>query len=482
MLARHQVPPSDRPHLALRAEGGPGRGAGHLARCLALGQAWVHRGGRATLVAATVPEPWDARYLLAGIDVVDPGAGAAVADARWWVVDGYDLDATGHPRGAHLARIDDHGRSPRIGAEVVLDQNLGATAAPYQGELADLLLGTRYALLRRELVEVAPVARGRERHLASGPPTTVVVAMGGVPDPSVRAWFDAVVRQLAADGALELEVLSGAQDPVPAYAAAGLALAPAGSTAWELALFGVPAVLVAVAENQEPLGEAIAERGAGRYLGPVDEVTPATAAAEVRRVAVDLAQRDDLAEAAAELVDGRGAARVATRLRAGLLALRPVGADDAAVVHRLNDDPASRAASRSTAPIPWADHQRWFAARLADPRAHLYLAHDGGGELVGLVRFQIDEAAPVAEVGVVVAVERRRRGWGGPLVDAGVRRLLQDLAAAGAPDAVLRIDAHVRAENRGSQEAFLDADFDRASAEVPGWLRYARHHVPRADG
>jgi spore coat polysaccharide biosynthesis predicted glycosyltransferase SpsG/ribosomal protein S18 acetylase RimI-like enzyme len=455
-----------------------------VARCLALAQAWVHRGGEATLVTRALPDPWTDRYRRAGVDVVGPDAAVA---ADWWVVDGYDLDAEGRPAGAHLARIDDHGLSPADGAAVVVDQNLGATATPYAGRDADLLLGTRYALLRRELTEVAPVARGRERRRAAGPPTPVVVAMGGAPDDAVRAWFHRVVALLGPDGPLDVDVLGGGADPVPAYLAAGLALATAGSTVWELALFGVPALLVAAAPNQEPLGEAVAARGAARYLGRIEDLDPVAVAAQVRSLAVDIAARDALGDAAAELVDGRGAARVATRLRADLLTLRPAGPDDVGTVHELNDEPIARAASRTTDPIPWSDHEAWFAARLTDPGSHLYLAHDGGGALVGLVRFQVDLAAGAAEIGVVVAPERRGRGWGGSLVDAGVRRLWADHAGAaggagGAGSVGVRVEAHVRADNRPSSEAFLDADFEVGPNEAPGWLRYARHHVPRVDG
>ncbi|MFN8018485.1 MAG: bifunctional UDP-2,4-diacetamido-2,4,6-trideoxy-beta-L-altropyranose hydrolase/GNAT family N-acetyltransferase [Acidimicrobiales bacterium] len=477
MLARHQGPASDPPHLVLRAEGGPGRGAGHLARCLALGQAWVARKGRCTLVAGEVPAPWDARYRDAGIERVAPGAVLAPA-ADWWLVDGYDLGVGDAPTGARLARIDDHALSPAAPVDLLVDQNLGAMASTYDGRAADVRVGTRYALLRSELVAAAGPRRARDPRLAQRT-LRVLVMMGGAPADHVRVFLDEVVVELARTD-LRVKVLRGGDDPTEAYATADLALAPAGSTSWELALFAVPAVLLSVADNQVPLGIAMSEAGAASFVGPIEGLDPVRLAETVRVLAADVERRAALAAQARRLVDGWGAPRVATRLRADLLALRPVGPDDARTVHQLNDDPQARAVSRSTAPIPWEDHERWFAARLVDPSSHLYLAHDAAGDLVGLVRFAVD--ARVAEVSVVVDASRRGQGWGGPLIDAGVRRLHEDLAAAGTPEAVVRVDAMVRADHRASATAFLDADFDPAPTDQEGWLRYARSHAGGSHG
>ncbi|MEZ5182877.1 MAG: bifunctional UDP-2,4-diacetamido-2,4,6-trideoxy-beta-L-altropyranose hydrolase/GNAT family N-acetyltransferase [Acidimicrobiales bacterium] len=399
---------------------------------------------------------------------------------------GSSTGTTSAPRaapGSHLARIDDDGRSPVVDAEVLLDQNLGATAGAYPGTGADLLLGPRYALLRRDLVAAAAGRRpGTVRSGAAGggtAPLRVVVAMGGAPSAEVRAFFEAVVASLAADD-LSIRVLDGRADAAAELAAADLAVAAAGSTCWELGLLAVPSVVVSVAPNQEPLARRLGERGAARDLGDLTTLIPEEVALEVRRLVASPSDRAALSRAIAALVDGRGAARVATRLRSGLLAMRPVGPGDVRTVHELNDDPAVRAVSWSSEPIPWADHERWFAARLADPRSHLYLGHAPDGSLVGLVRFQVE--ARVATIGVVAHASQRGRGWGAALIDAGVRRLEADLGAGGGIEPMVRIDALVKPGNEASSRAFLDADFDPEPSGDPDVLRYARPHGRRADG
>lgn len=474
MLARDHRPGSDPPLLALRAEGGPGRGVGHLARCLALAQAWVARGGSCVLVAASVPEPWAQRYAAAGVEVVAPGTELA---PQWWLVDGYDLDDHDRPEGARLARIDDHGLSPVGPAEVLVDQNLGASPGTYQGCTAYAQLGSRYALLRQELVAAAAAASdARLRNLRSHQgPLRLVVAMGGAPADRVRSFFEAVLVELADDD-LAIRVLSGGVDPAPAYAEADLALAAAGSTCWELGLFGVPSVLVAVAPNQVPLGQALAANRAGRYVGELERTSPAEVAAAVRTVAGSSTRRAELSAAIAHLIDGRGAARVATRLRGGLVQLRRAGGGDVELVHRINDEPGVRAASFDTGPIPWDVHREWFARRLADPAHHLFLGTDHRGELLGLVRFAVD--ARVAEIGVALDVTRRGQGWGPALVDAGVRRLADELGS----DGLVRVEAQVKATNAASLRAFIDADFDAAVSDDPAVKQFRRVPVAWSAG
>lgn len=466
MLARRQSQESDRPLLVLRVEGGPGRGVGHVARCLALAQAWIRRGGRACFESTAVPAPWDARCAEAGVEVVEPGSGGP---ADWWVVDGYDLDASGAPEGALVGRIDDHALSPAGPLDLVVDQNLGASAATYGGRATRTLVGVRYALLRGDLLAAAALPAGDRL-----PPglLRLVVAMGGAPAPDVRAWFADALQGLDAR-TVQATVLDGSQDPAPLLAAAHLALAAAGSTCWELCLFGVPSVLVAVADNQAPLGAALAAAGAARYLGPTASVLPSDASRALEDLVAAPAERRDLAGAARGIVDGHGADRVVTRMRSALLDLRPVGPADIEVVHRLNDEPGARAASFRSDPIPWADHERWFAARVDDPTTPMYLASDRHGQLVGLVRFAIEGS--VAEIGLVVDAAQRGRGWGAALIDAGVDRLLRDRAG------VERVDAQVKDVNRASSRAFVAADFDPQVAVDPGVLRYARSRAEWTD-
>lgn len=467
MVARHPGPRPDPPVLALRAEGGPGIGAGHQARSLALAQAWVVRKGAAVLVADEVPDLWADRYREAGVERVRPGGSDSVG---WWVVDGYGLDAheASAPSTRHRARIDDHAISPRDPVDLTLDQNLGARADGYGESAGTLLLGPRYALLRQDLV--ARIERRRARAgvaVTEGQALRLVVLAGGAPSAHTSQWVRSVIAELG--DAVRTVVLDGTGDTGAALAEADLALSTAGSTCWELCALGVPSVLVAAAPNQEPLALALSAAGAAVGLGPLGEADPVGVARAVLDLAADADGRRSMAEQARRIVDGRGAARVATHLRSRLVSVRPAEADDAERIHRWNDHPDARAASFQTGPIPWNDHLGWFAARRADPSTPIYVAADHDGQDLGVVRFAVE--GNVAEIGVALDPQRRGQGWGAAMIGAGCA------AVFGAHD-LTSVVAAVKTSNVASQRAFLDADFDlNASAGGDGVLRYARRDV-----
>lgn len=320
MIPRPDEVPSDALRLGIRADGGPGVGAGHLVRCLALAQAWRDRGGSVVLETLDLPAVWDRAYRDEGVEVAEPGEGRADV----WVVDGYEL-ALPAARAPWL-RIDDGGRSADREAAVVLDQNLGASADDYPGPSdRRLLLGPSHALLRRPLVaasraraagEIAPAA-------ASGP--RVLLAAGGAPRPAVSSVFDSVAGELEALGC-EVVVWSGADDPVPALSTCDVALAASGSTVWELCAFAIAAVVVAVADNQQPIARALGAAevaiDGGDLLGGGGPERAGELAGLVAALVHDVPRRRALADRGRALVDGRGADRVAEVLW-GLVAGEP---------------------------------------------------------------------------------------------------------------------------------------------------------------
>jgi UDP-2,4-diacetamido-2,4,6-trideoxy-beta-L-altropyranose hydrolase len=129
--------------------------------------------------------------------------------------------------------------------------------------------------------------------------------------------------------------------------------------------------------------------------------------------------------------------------------LRRATPADARLIFGWANDPADRASSFDPTPIPWDDHVRWYARKLADPTVYLFVGHDGDGRPVGQVRLEVTGATTVASVGV--APEYRGRGYGSALIAAGVRELVK----AGSRT----FYADVLAANHHSLRAFHEAGF-----------------------
>src|SRR5206468_95107 len=171
--------------LIVRADATAAIGHGHVMRCLALAQAWQDRGGECVF-AMTEPIPGiKARLCAEGFEVIPltvmPGRSEDAAqlaelarfrDASWVVVDGYEFRAEYHralkSAAVRLLVIDDSGHAGSYCSDLVLDQNAGTRESLYdrRAPYTELLLGSRYAMLRREFRrwpewkrEIPPIAR-----------------------------------------------------------------------------------------------------------------------------------------------------------------------------------------------------------------------------------------------------------------------------------------------------------------------------------
>jgi len=473
-----------RPVLGIVAACGPEVGSGHLARSLALAEAWRAAGGDVRLSAAGPLDPtWAERFRDAGVEVdsgdalTPPSAAASI-----WVVDGYRIGGavvTDLARRGPVAIIDDGGERGQVEPEVawIVDQNLGATEGdyPHRPPSCRLLLGVRHAMVRKDVAAAHP-AVPPDRDAS---PRRLLVAMGGDPAPTVRALFDAAATpELLSDLGLKRVDLVGVRDVGAVLGEVDLALTAAGSTVWELCCAAVPAVAVVVADNQRVVARRAGAAGLVRDAGDLDSVSPDALRDELRALVADRERRRRLAAAGWAAVDGRGAERVATALRGGLLGLRRADVADEALLWQWANDPAVRAAAFDPTPIPLADHRRWLASRLKDPQVRVWIASLPDGAPLGVVRLEAGRAG-VGGGGALldysVALEHRGTGWASAMLDAAARVAADDHSSGWADWEW--IEARVLPGNDASCRALVRADFvlgPDGSAGDRRWHTYTR--------
>jgi spore coat polysaccharide biosynthesis predicted glycosyltransferase SpsG len=99
-----------------------------------------------------------------------------------------------------------------------------------------------------------------------------------------------------------------------AMAQADLAVCSFGMTSYELAAMGVPAVCVCLTEDHAESASALVAAGMGISVGVDDQDTETRLGAAVERLLVDKNARAQMSARARELVDGRGARRIAELL------------------------------------------------------------------------------------------------------------------------------------------------------------------------
>jgi UDP-2,4-diacetamido-2,4,6-trideoxy-beta-L-altropyranose hydrolase len=339
--------------LLIRADAGPRVGVGHLMRCLALAEAWRQRDGEVVIVAGDLPDGLAERMASVGASsrIVSAqqdsggwlGETAAAQDAAWIVIDGYgfgpDYMAAAGQSDRPVLMIDDDARHDGYPVQALLNQNLHARAENYADKTdAALMLGPRHALIRgalsawKDWVRGMPVRANRILVTLGGADlgghTAKVIAALAVlqqraPDLDLQARVAVgganprlnALREAAADHN-GIKILFDIKDMERQISWCDIALSASGSTVWELALFQTPMLLATAAPVEEPVAASLADAGAALVLGRLEDQNAAAIAAGRLALADDPARRASLADAAARLVDGNGAARVVEQMLA----------------------------------------------------------------------------------------------------------------------------------------------------------------------
>ncbi len=503
--------------LLIRVEGGPKIGVGHIMRCLALAQAWQEVGGQTHFALANAAPALVARlldggmaihYLPAGLvgGLIDANQTAILAqevEARWVVVDGYDFGAAYQraikEAGLRLLFVDDYGHCDHYYADLVLNQNAYANEALYLArELhTHLLLGTRYALLRREFWpwqgwqrEIPEVAR------------KILVTLGGGDSNNMTLKVIHALQQLTVEGVEAMVVVGGSNPHLATLSAvteqwtetrpgrssihlmhnvanlpelmawADIAVSAGGTTCWELAFMGSPNLALVLADNQRPVVESLDALGVAVNLGWHEEVTATGIAHTLHQLLVAPGRRVAMNQRGQTLVDGRGGCRVAAHLKPEPFRLRLTRAEDCHLLWEWANDPMVRAASFSSEPIPWDRHVQWFKSRLADPNCLLFVATTNDGAPIGQLRYDLKQAEAV--ISISLDARFRHQGYGSQLIVAASQRVF-DLSNTKV------IYAYIKADNGASQRAFEKAGFSHAESVTVGKHQAHRLRLEKGD-
>lgn len=474
-------------------------GTGHLMRSLALAWAWQATGDRAEFLVHCESQNLYHRILAAGMPVTPvPGPHPNPADLTatlahlsrlaaetgrqpWLLLDGYHFDTSYQQAvkaaGYRVAVVDDMAHLPRYHASVVINPNAGAEALPYATAAETLLLlGTPYVFLRPEFLAWRTWQRqtpDRATRLlvtlgGSDPDNVTATVLRALQRPEAAGWEVAVVvgaanphrrllESLITRSAAQARLVHNATNMAELMAWAHVAIAAAGSTCWELAFMGVPTLTVELARNQQPVALGLSAAGAAQNLGWYEQLTPEQVMTALVALARDPGRRDEMSAAGRRLVDGNGAERVATVLRAldnpEQLRLRPAEWTDAVALWRLNNDPSVRANSFNPEPFSLEAHLDWYRARLAAPATRFWVL-EAGGAVAAQIRY--DRTSPdSAEISFAVHPAFRGKGLGSRILAETAPLACRELQ-------VHRVRGLVFLENVASGKAFARAGFRRS--------------------
>lgn len=354
-------------HIAFRTDATNQIGTGHFMRCLTLAETLKGRSAHLRFVSRDLPAHLRDMLTTRGIELAalasettEPTSGnlahsqwlgtnqaqdaqatiKALTDQQWdWIiVDHYALDARWESALRAVAKqimvIDDIA-DRQHDCDVLLDQNYYADMqARYEGKVpahCRQLLGPRYALLRDEFRKLREHVKSR-----TGAVKRVLVFFGGV---DAHNYTGLAIQALAAlaNQSLHVDVVIGAQHPcreqiqqacaaqgyvfhvqttrmAELMAEADLAIGAGGSASWERCCLGLPALLVALADNQVEIAKALDSIGACVYLGTAEAADSLTIQRAITSLSDRREQMEKISNHALSLVDGMGVDRVCQEL------------------------------------------------------------------------------------------------------------------------------------------------------------------------
>jgi hypothetical protein len=210
-------------------------------------------------------------------------------------------------------------------ADIILNQNYGAEELRYRTEQnTKILLGTRYVMLRKEFMKykgfkriIPEFARNVLITLGGADPDNntlkVLKALNLIESPlkvkvvvgAVNPHYELLAKE--SEGSKhKVEILKGVEDMAPLMEWADSAISAGGSTIWELAFMGVPALLYIVADNQERAVSCLVRDSIFMKVGRPSEINEIGASEIMTQLINDKAKRAAMVEKEQALVDARG--------------------------------------------------------------------------------------------------------------------------------------------------------------------------------
>jgi len=253
------------------------------------------------------------------------------------VVDDYEMTAveesTLRDITGSIAVLEDQ-PSRKHDCDILIDPTFGRAASDYAPFVSDdclKLLGTGHALLDPVFAEF------RNRTLARrqcGTINQVVVSFGMIDRPNSTRLALEALRQVGRRWQIDVvlspayayrDELGGLMDELGATArtvdtagemvqllsAADLAIGAAGSSAWERCCLGLPSVVFINAANQRDIAASLEQNNAALVCGAAENVSAASVADAILRIADDGTMYRNLSETSANMCDGLGGIRVA---------------------------------------------------------------------------------------------------------------------------------------------------------------------------
>src|SRR3990167_5482426 len=387
------------------------------------------------------------------------------------IIDHYSLDSVWEKHMRTLCKkimvIDDLANRNHD-CDLLLDQNLQLQSDRYKNLVpasCELLLGTKYVLLRSEFLKIKQ--RSNNKNLlqnifvffGGGDSVNIIqMVLRGIIESKFSGIVNVVLgknnsRSMAIEKNFDrhkfIYFYQEVENIVELMKQADLCIGAGGTNSWERCFLGLPSLIITVAENQLSVANALAAMNAAQYLGELKKVSTKLITSSINALILNPQKLKKLSENAKNLVDGGGTKRASKKIMAEIY-LKKATPDDVKSIFHLRNHPAIRKNSFSSEEIIFDEHKTWFNSLLKNASRQLLIAKNFKKELIGVVRFDFEK--DFAEVSIYINPGVHGKGYGTKILAQGIEWVMKNYHCR-------HIIAKVKSANIVSQKLFLKAGF-----------------------
>jgi UDP-2,4-diacetamido-2,4,6-trideoxy-beta-L-altropyranose hydrolase len=330
-------------NIAFRVDSSPTIGTGHLMRCLALSEELIKRGNNCYFLTKTENDELLNKIKKNNIDFqkIQPNLNlledrnlvidfSKKNDVNWIITDWYWLNSDYikelKKKKFNILSVDDTANIHYY-SDIVVNQNIGSEKLKYSTEkFTKFLLGTRYIMVRNQLLK-------RDKKIEKKKVEKILITLGGADTDNLTLNIIKMLEDI--DKKIEFLVLIGPLNPHKdninyyikqkdlnvkiikspddisnLYLESDIAISAGGTSCYELAYYGIPNIIIAIADNQLNIARELDKQEISLYLGKKNEIKKEKLRKKIMELIENDSLRKTLMQNGKDLVDGKGKERI----------------------------------------------------------------------------------------------------------------------------------------------------------------------------
>lgn len=328
-------------NVAFRVDASSDIGIGHLMRCLALSEELTRKGHDCYFLSKIENdelinkiEKNNIHYQInSNATLLEDNKTlvkfAKEKDIDWIVTDHYGINTEYikeiKQNNFKVLSVDDNAQIHYY-SDIVLNQNIGSEKLNFSAEkYTKFILGAKYAIIRDELLIKKNKKEGNEVK-------KILIMLGGTDKDNLilkilktlkscrnleflvvigplNPHYDKIKNFIESEN-LKARIIKSPENMADLYLESDIAISAGGTSCYELSYFGIPNLIISVADNQLTISNEFDKQNISIYLGEKEKLSSEDLKNKFKELIDDSVLRKKLSENGKKLVDGKGKQRI----------------------------------------------------------------------------------------------------------------------------------------------------------------------------